>query len=81
MTREQAKQKMLFAFNEAIIDCMTLKGFVAGFPDEYESFDNELYDMVRELAKEGELEIFKFNVPGENPVEVIFPKGTAQIVS
>jgi len=73
MTREEAKEIMLTYFEENVIICKTMVSFCAGFPDEFEPFDEELYDMVEELANEGKLKIFNFEVSGEF-ASVLFPK-------
>ena len=79
MTREEAKTRMLNAFLDNDIEGKSIVSFVAGFPDDFEPFDDELYDMMRELAQEGKLTLFKFAIPGREQVEMLFPPGTLVI--
>jgi len=86
MTREEAKERMLKAFLDNIMYGETLTSFVAGFGDDFEPFDGELYNMMRELVSEGKLCMFKFNITEEHqyesgiyPVEFLFPPGTTLV--
>jgi hypothetical protein len=75
--RDDAKQKMLDLFlAENNSPIRSMKSFIAGFPDEYELFDNDLYNMAQELVDEGKLILVTITSPGEDKQSWLMPPGT-----
>jgi replication initiation and membrane attachment protein DnaB len=75
-TRKQLKRKMLKAFINENDSTQSMKDFIAGFSDEYEPYDDELYNMAQELVDEGKLILVTMTDPEGQKQSWLMPPGT-----